>query len=402
MKATDGAIVSDNMTNVVFVLNSLCFGGAEKQVVSLLNHMDKSRFALSLVRLKPVDDLLEQLNPQIRTGGTQCLGVRKGIDWGAVRRLAQHIDEKKAGAVICTNMYALLYAWLARWSCNSSFRLVEVFHTTDVGSRKEQLSMWLYRFIVRWSDLIVYVCWSQARHWRARGLNCAQETVIYNGIDTKRFADTWSSEQKGALRRTYGLHEAEYVVGLCSVMRPEKAHGDLVAAIAHLRQQGLTVKALLIGDGPERPRIERQIESLGLAGYVHITGLLQDVRPAIAACDVMVLASHAVETFSIAALESMAMGRPMVVSRIGGAEEQVRHGVDGLLFPPGDVAALADCLRKLSEPSRREAMGAEAARRTRETFDVDVMARAYEDMLLALTTTGVVRGNVPGPVERLS
>jgi glycosyltransferase involved in cell wall biosynthesis len=208
--------------------------------------------------------------------------------------------------------------------------------------------------------------------------------VIYNGIDTHRFADRLSAGEGSAERERLGLPEDDPVVGLCAVMRPEKAHGDLLEALALLRRRGIRVRALLIGDGPLRPQLEARIDALGLREDVHITGLLDDVRPAIAACDAMVLASHAVETFSIAALEAMALGKPMIMTRIGGAAEQVVDGLDGHLYPPGDVHALAVAIASLRDRGLCREMGRLASLRVREAFGVERMVRSYADALQAL------------------
>jgi glycosyltransferase involved in cell wall biosynthesis len=290
-------------------------------------------------------------------------------------------------------MFALLYGWLARVRSSRRPKMVEVFHTTDLGSRKEWVSMFLYRPLVRLSDLIVYVCHGQADQWRGSGLRARQDMVIYNGIDTRRFMDVWSLDEKRAVRESYGLKPADYVVGLCAVLRPEKAHGDLIAAAALLRQRGIELKCLLIGDGPERARIEQQAEESGLAEHVVITGFLQDVRPVIAACDVMVLASRAVETFSISALEAMALGKPMVMTRIGGAPEQVTPGENGLLYPPGDIVALADALEQLADPDVRRRMGQEAVERVTARFDVGTMVKGFDAALADLVSGAPLRSS---------
>jgi len=372
------------VVRVLFVLNSLCVGGAEKQVVSLVNRLDRSRFALSVLYLKPEETLRPQLEDAACADGIRCLGVSKGIEWPAIRAIAEHIERHQIDVMVCTNMYAQLYGWLARRIARRKPRLVEVFHTTDLGSRKERLSMALYKPLTRLADLLVYVCGAQARHWQREGLRARQDTVIYNGIDAERFVDRWSEDDKAALRAGHGLARDDYVVGLCAVMRPEKAHADLLSAIAALRARGVPIKGLLIGDGPLRAALEAQIDALGLRDAVRITGFLQDVRPAVAACDVLVLASHSVETFSLAALEAMALGRPMVMTEIGGAAEQVTPGVHGLLYPPGDLDALADRLATLHERTTREAMGARAAQRVRAEFDLAQMVEGYERTFSAL------------------
>ncbi|MDO8776958.1 MAG: glycosyltransferase [Burkholderiaceae bacterium] len=375
--------------HTLFILNSLSVGGAEMQVVSLINRMDETQFKVSLVCIKEGHALLEKIERAPCFHGLHCLNVSSGLEWPAVRKLAQLIDEHHIDVLVCTNMYALLYGWLARRLCRHKdhVRLVEVFHTTAVGSRKEHLSMLLYKQLLRGIDLLVYVCKGQAGHWHRRGLRSLQEQVIYNGVDTLHFSDVWSDNDKIALRHQYGLQASDYVVGLCAVMRPEKAHGDLLLALKLLKNEGINIKCMLIGDGPERARIDAQIVALDLADNVRITGMVQDVRPLIAACDVMVLASHAVETFSIAALESMSLGKPMVMTDIGGAPEQVTQGDNGLLFPAGDVGALAQCLRRLTDATQRHDMGSRAALRVRQDFDVNHMVLHYEHALAALAST---------------
>lgn len=380
--------------NVLFVLQTLHIGGAEKQVASLINGIDRSRYALSLVGLKAGETLLGQIEPGRCENGTLCLGVRKSLDLHAVRRLAKHLDDNRIDVVVCTNMYALLYGWLARLHSRCKPHLVEVFHTTNLRTRKERLWMLLYKPLVRTTQLLVYVSHAQARYWRGQGLRAKREAVIHNGIDVERFRDVWSAGDKLAFRRTQGFDAQDYVVGLCALMRPEKAHSDLLAALAQLRRDGINVRASLIGGGFERARIEGEIRDLGLTDHVRITGIIEDVRPAIAACDVMVIASTSVETFSIAALEGMALGKPMVMSNIGGASEQVTPGAHGLLYPPGSVEALADCLRRLADPRSRTMMGHRAASRVANDFSARKMVRSYERVLAEL-----VAGSSLGPVR---
>jgi glycosyltransferase involved in cell wall biosynthesis len=379
----------------LLLLNSLCMGGAEKQVVSLFNRIAGAGHVAFLQCLKTDDTLLEQIDPARRGFVQKTLGVRSGIEARAVRELARRIDALRIDVILCTNMYALLYGRLAQSLCarSASVRIVEVFHTTDVGSRKELWSMALYKRLVRSADLLVFVCHSQAAHWHARGLGARHDIVIYNGIDTQRFVDHWSAADKADLRARSGLAGDGLVLGLCAVMRPEKAHLDFLDALARVRSRGLPVRGLLIGDGPMRPQIEARIRALDLEDAVRITGLVDDVRPVIAQCDAMVLSSHAVETFSIAALEAMALGKPMIMTRIGGAAEQVVDGVDGMLYPPGDIDALASAIEALADPGHCRRMGAAAAARVHSTFDVERMVCSYRKALEAVATQRTPRSD---------
>jgi glycosyltransferase involved in cell wall biosynthesis len=373
---------------VLFLVNSLCVGGAEKHVVSLVNGLDATRHRLALTALKRDEALLPQIAPHRLADGLACLEVAQGLSWGAVRRLARQLDAQRTDVLVCTNMYALLYGWLARALSRRGpqVRLVEVFHSTLPESRKEARHMVLYRHLVRRADLLVFVCQAQADHWHVHGLRARQDVVIHNGIDTARFSDTSSPEDKRRLRAQQGFGETDLVVGLCGVMRPEKAHYDFLQALALLAllaARGQRVCGWLIGDGPLRAALERDIDALGLRERVRISGFVQDVRPLVAACDAMAITSTT-ETFSLAALEAMALGKPLLMTDVGGAREQVRHGHNGWLVPVGDVQAMAGALARWLEPNARAAMGLRAAAEVRERFDLAGMVQGFERQFSAL------------------
>jgi glycosyltransferase involved in cell wall biosynthesis len=359
---------------LLFIVNSLEVGGAEKQVVTLLNHLDSGHFRLHLAYLKPGDRLLKQLDTG-KLDALTCCNVSRGVEPRAIRQLAGLIRAHGIDAVICTNMYSMLYGYLACSRTRPRPKLATVFHTTLLRNYKEKAQMLLYRQLFRRSDLLVYVSENQRDRWRDWGLRAAADAVVHNGIDVDHFS-TERTPRHEHLRASLGLTEEDYVIGLCSGLRPEKAHGDLLHALAQLRGRGIPAKALLIGDGPERSHIESLTAELGLRGHVIITGLQEDVRPYIACCDVMTLVSHT-ETFSLAALESMALGKPLVMSDIGGASEQVVHGQTGLLFEPHDIAALTEQLTALRSAALRTRMGAAAERRVRELFSLRTMTSGF-------------------------
>lgn len=369
----------------LFLVNSLCVGGAEKHVVSLVNGLDAARHRLALTALKRDEALLPQIAPHRLADGLACLDVGQGLSGGAVRRLARQLDAQRTDVLVCTNMYALLYGWLARALSRrgAQVRLVEVFHSTLPESRKEARHMVLYRHLVRRADLLVFVCQAQADHWHVHGLRARRDAVIHNGIDTVRFTDVWSDEDKHRLRQQHGFGQDDLVVGLCGVMRPEKAHGDFLRALALLAARGQRVCGWLIGDGPLRAGLERDIDALGLRDRVRISGFVQDVRPLVAACDVMAITSLT-ETFSLAALEAMALGKPVLMTDVGGAREQVRHGHNGWLVPVGDVPAMAQGLQQGLDPARRRAMGVQAAADVRARFDLSTMVQGFERQFATL------------------
>ena len=369
---------------LLFIVNSLELGGAEKQVVTLLNHLPPGRFRLHLAYLKRSERLLPQLDTS-RLDALVCCDIDRGVERRAVRQLRDLIETHHIDALVCTNTYSMLYGFLARRAARRARpKLATVFHTTLLRTLKEKAQMLLYTRLFKRSDLLVYVCENQRDYWRDRGLRAAADAVVHNGIDVDYFSDLQTPQQKLEMRRGLGFSPEDYVIGLCSSLRPEKAHGDLLQAIARLRSQGTPAKGLFIGDGTERPAIEAQAAALGLRDHVVITGLQRDVRPYIGCCDVMTLVSHSIETFSLAALESMALGKPLVMSDIGGASEQVLHGQTGFLFEPGDIDALTTHLQSLASQTLQSRMGSAAQRRVRQLFTVDTMTMGFTEQMVRL------------------
>ncbi|HKU17135.1 MAG TPA: glycosyltransferase family 4 protein [Steroidobacteraceae bacterium] len=381
--------MTSSLPGVLVMVNTLAFGGAEKHAVSLANHLDPARFRVSFCHLKadpPVAaaaTLADQLD-RSRVEALLCLNVRRKLDWRAVTELARAIDSLHIDVILCTNGYPLLYALLAARLARRPVRLVEVFHSTGFQTPiKSRLRMLVNALAFRQCALIVYVSQRQREYWHARGLRGQRDMVIYNGIDTAHFTDRYSPEQKTALRAQFGYAPDDYVIGICAGLRPEKAHGDLLLGLSRLRAAGVAARLLIIGDGPQRPFIEQRIAELQLQDSVAITGYQRDVRPYIACCDVMTLTS--IETFSIAALEAMSLGKPMVMGCIGGGAEQVADGTSGLLFQPGDVEALARHLQTLADRERRSTMGAAAAQAVRERFTIQRMVATFTAELQKLT-----------------
>jgi len=363
--------------NVLCLVNSLCVGGAEKHTVNLANLLNTQTFNVHLGYLKPEEALLNHVREELATR-TFCLHVGKRIDRAAVSRLREFIDSHDIDVIVATNEYPALYALLARRGAQRIPKLIEVFHTTQYLRFKSKLQMLLYRPVFKRCDLLVYVSEKQREYWRSKGLAGKRDIVIHNGVDLERFRDRSESSQREALRAKCGSSENDLLIGICAALRPEKAHRDLLLALARLRERGLSAKVLIVGDGPERSTIERTIAALNLGPCVFITGFKDDVRPYLAICDIIVLASHAIETFSIAALEAMAMGKPLVLTRIGGAEEQVIDGKNGFLYEPGDIEALTDKLAGLQLQSTRKRMGSASRERVESLFSESRMMEQFE------------------------
>lgn len=377
----DGSNVSTRST-VLLLVSVLGYGGAERHTVTLA-HLLSADYDVVLCYVQPEESLLGQID-KTRLKAVTCLHSGRGLELSAIRRLATLIDAARADVVICANSYPLLYAHTARLMTRRRFKVAVVYHTTILSTLRAKLRMVLYRPLYWMSDQLIYVCRAQKSFWLKRGLWAKRVSMIYNGVDTDSFDPRSFTNDVSQVRAEYGFSESDRVVGMCAVFRPEKSHLDLLHAVAALEQEGMRWKVLLIGDGPTRSSIEETIASLRLGGQVRISGLRQDVRPELSACDVVVLPSIAVETFSIAALEAMAMGKPMIMSDLGGAREQITDGENGFLFKPGDRDGLAACLRRCWDGDGTRRMGRLARERVKRDYSQPVMRDRYVAMLRSL------------------
>jgi glycosyltransferase involved in cell wall biosynthesis len=374
---------------LMLLMSDLGFGGAERQTMQLA-HLLADRHPVVVAYLKAEGMAIQAESPvaaairreRARLAGVICFDVQRRIDFAAVGRMAKAIEMHRVQLVLCANTFPLLYAQLARWRLGRPLRVLEVYHTTVLRSLGAQARLVVYRPLFWLAHQLVYVCEWQRRYCRRRLVWSPRTAVIHNGIDPARF-DPARLPSMADARARFGLKDEDRVVGLCAVFRPEKAHEDLLEAVARCKARGIDWQVLLIGDGPTRPAVEAAIERLGLSSQVHITGFLEDVREAVLACDAMALVSIS-ETFSVAALEAMALAKPLLMSDIGGAAEQIEPGINGELFPPSDLAALADRLARLADRERCAAMGRASREKLLREFSEDAMRRRYEAVIDAL------------------
>ena len=374
---------------LLFVTGSLVHGGAERHTITLANRLAERGHECHLAYVQNDPSQLERLRG---ARSVQCLHARRYIDLQALRKLGELIGRVQPSAVLAVNQYALLYASAALGWPRARAPLAVTFHSTFTRGAKERLQMVAYRPLFWAADCAVFVCERQRDHWRRRMVFGRRNEVIYNGVDTEHWRAV-SEREAAVLRRMLGFAAEDLVIGMSAVLRPEKNHAQLVEAVSALRKRGVRARALMIGDGATRPAVEALAARRRVGEQVHITGLQADVRPFIAACDVLALTSFT-EAFSLAAIEAMAMARPVVHADVGGAAEMIRHRENGLLFPVGDTAALVDCLALLADRTVRQRMGSSARLVVENRFSERVMIERYEVLLRELETERSKRANI--------
>jgi glycosyltransferase involved in cell wall biosynthesis len=213
------------------------------------------------------------------------------------------------------------------------------------------------------ADLVVTLGEAMREEITARGVPPEQVVIVPNGVSAEFLAPL--PDDGGRLRSSLGIQPGEQVVGLVSSLVAHEGIGTLLAAVKILRDRGRPVRALIVGDGPERTALQRQAQDLGLDAV--FTGRVPParVRDYHAVLDVFAVPRTPDRVCQLVTplkpVEAMASGLPVVVSDVRALAEIITDGQTGLLAPPLDAGELADRLdHLLARPGLRAKLGASA------------------------------------------
>ena len=246
----------------------------------------------------------------------------------------------------------------------------------------------LERMALRSVDVVIAVSDHTADALRRSGVRPARVTAIHNGIAPPAIRPPGLPAR---IRRELGIGPDALVIGTAGRLVPVKGHDGLLRAMAVILRVRPDARLVVAGGGPLRATLDRTARRLGIDRACVFTGHRPDVRDVIAAMDVFVLPSLS-EGIPMALLEAMAIGTPVVATRVGGIPEVVEDGVTGVLVAPGDDAARAEaCLELARHRDRARRLALAAGRRVSEDFSRERCGRALLD-----TYRDVVRGARPG------
>lgn len=286
------------------------------------------------------------------------LSVASKTDVGGAVRFGALLRRERPGVLHCQDRRAGLVGRLAARA--AGVPVVSTLHGAPDGlsylvrgnlraaperSRDRLYYLHAERWLSRSGGIVVAPSEAIAEYLRRHvRLPEAQVRVVPNGVDLARFSPAGHTGGAGVLW-----------LGLMGAVKRLDVLMDALASFSG--------RAVLAGDGPLLPMVSARASSLG--GRVTLPGFVADPVPLFAAADAFVLCSAA-ENMPLALLQAMACGLPVVATRVGGIPEVVRDGVDGILVPPGDAAALAAALSSVTP-----AMGVAARARVEEAYGIE-------------------------------
>jgi glycosyltransferase involved in cell wall biosynthesis len=366
------------MKRVLHLIKGLARGGAEQLLLSQAPYVDGSRFEYQVAYLLPDHNAMVG-NLQAAGLPVTCLDGARGVAWiGRLRRL---VTERGIDLIHDHSPYVAIGTRLGMRG-RSRPRFVYTEH-----------NVWeSYHRATYWGNLITYgrsdhvfavsdhVLRSIHYPWPFRFLRMPPVETLYHGVDPASLR-RWPSAD--GVRRELGIPEDAPMVCTVANFRPSKGHAVLLNAAVKVRRAVPEVRFVLVGLGPLEVEIRRQARDLGLEETVIFAGAREDAPRVAGACDVFALSSiH--EGLAIALIEAMALGRPAVVTKVGGLTEVVEHGKQALVVEPRDPEALADAIVSLlTDVKLRQQLGM-AARQRAEHFDIRKAVRRIEEVYAEL------------------
>jgi glycosyltransferase involved in cell wall biosynthesis len=368
---------------VLFVQTSMPVGGAETLLVNLVRRMDRDMFAPEVVCMKergPLGDLLAEEGVPVH------YGLLSGkYDLRVLPRLTSLMRHRRIGAVVTVGAGdKMFWGRLAARAAGVPV-VAAALHSTGWPDGVGRLN----RMLTPLTDAFIAVAEPHGRFLvEFEKFPASKVRVVPNGVDTDCFSP---APHAMAIREELDVGPTTPLVGILAALRPEKNHDLFLAAASRILHAVPEAKFIVIGDGPERRRIEESATLLGLydplnpeASALRMLGNRDDVPAVLAALDVLTLTSHN-EANPVSILEAMSCGLPVVATNVGSVGESVIEGQTGYLVPAGDKRLLADrVIELLNEPLLAQRLGEAGRQRVVERSSLDVMVGGYERLIAEL------------------
>jgi glycosyltransferase involved in cell wall biosynthesis len=252
--------------------------------------------------------------------------------------------------------------------------------------KEDSLGKIMRAFYLLLLDRILTVSDRVRRFFTLNGRISQKAITVYNGINTGIFNPV---DVQGDIRGELGLKEDTIIIGSIGVLEKDKGQRYLFEALERLKSEGIgNIICVGCGTGPEEQTLREFVYKRGLDNEILFLGFRNDIPIVLKALDMLAVTSLTIESFSMAAVEAMAMAVPVIATNIGGLPEVVEDWKTGILVPPGDVNALCNAIKYLvKNPEARLKMGENGRARVLEKFTIEQNVRKTEDVFLSLMVT---------------
>ena len=370
---------------VLILVTDLNLGGVPLFVKDLAGGLSQFNGPSSSDNTKPFDVHVACLAPhgpvadELRHHGipTHCLSARGPWDLRTFYRLAALLHQLQPHVLHCCLMHANVAGALVG-KLMGTHRVFTSTHTAEKGT------LWHLKaenLICRLHPISVCISHSVKCHLiRHAHIPPSRLTVIYYGIDCPKFAHAHPADLS-----EFGFTKNRKTLIFVGRLDPVKNIDLILHALSQLvRQQKQNLQLLIVGDGPQRPQLEKLTGQLNLTDRVYFAGARRDVERLLKAADLFLMPSQW-EGFGLAAAEALAAGLPVIASRTDGLIDVIEHNVTGLLVTPNDLHDLTQSIKSLLDnPQKMKSLAQAAQKKAHQKFSRNSMIKNYANFYLRL------------------
>lgn len=356
---------------VLHVTFNMSFGGTEAVIRELTAQDDKGRTEHQVIC---IDGNVGAIGEQLRERGTPVLALKRrpGFDTELIAALRDTIRSRQIDVVHCHQYTPWVYGCLA--SVATPAKVIFTEHGRFYPDRYRYKAVLVNQVLaILTRQMVAISAATRGALARYEFLPRRRIKLIYNGIQALE-VDSGLVEK---LRTELSLESDVFVMGTVARLDPVKNQIMMLEAFARVHRVHPKTRLIIVGDGPERQKLEARAAKLGVKQAVIFTGFSAKPGLYLALMDLFLLSSDS-EGTSMTLLEAMSLGLPVVATEAGGTPEIVDHDVTGMLTPVGDCEAFASAIEAfLRDPEKLKVQGAAGRVKFEKHYSVGSMARQY-------------------------
>ncbi len=341
-------------------------GGAERMAYCIAKGLDKKRFNITVCSLKrfssPILKEMEENDVKV-----YFIKNKKKLSMSFYNDLLSVIRTVKPDIIHTHNFYPNMYGRLLGKMMPRAKIAIHEHGTAYLKTRKERF---IDKCLIGFTDMVLAVSMSVVNSLvDIEGIPPSKITLLPNGVDLNEFNP--ANIHTNDIKKSLGIPSSSKIVGMVARLHKHKDHETLLYAMSDIIKNEPETTLVLVGDGPEKKKLQKLSEKLTISKNVIFTGYRKDVPELTSLFDIAVLSSKT-EGFGISLLEAMAMEKPVVATSTGGTVDIVADGVNGFLVPPCDTASLKETIIKiLKDESLARRFGLMGRRIVEEKFSMD-------------------------------
>ena len=367
--------------NILVVIPTLGYGGAERLLVTLLPKLKDKGFNIRVCTFStPLD-----LSPELEKEGITVRNLNLSHRWSIFEAIIKLYKEAKnfEADVIWGHLYfGILYA-RAVALFYKKLKVVSVLHyNISSDSNKKGLwytfRNWIFNKSKKLDFATIAVSESVKKDYEEY-FGWKRIKVIYNAIVLDKIDDSIKGLNTLKMREKYGVKPNEIIISLPGRLHKSKGHKYFIEAVKNLKDNyGIAIKAFIIGEGSIRTELENLIYKLNLNEQFIFTGsVVQDVLFKIIKISDIIVIPSLFEAFGIAALEAMYLEKPVIVTNVDGLREITTHNYDAFQVPIKNSSAIAEAISKIIEDKEYAKKLAKNAKKTAMKYDVNNIIKEW-------------------------